>query len=114
MFKQTLTSIRPNKDHPFFFDSPEFAEIQQMRGEIRESNSNLVLSKETVLSEDGLTFTNILTYPSKAAYNEYVAIIKSTVPNWPAVRNDYYAAKGHALICEGQVNSQTPTILFTL
>jgi hypothetical protein len=114
MFKQTLTSIRPNKDHPFFFDSPEFAEIQQMRGDLRESNSDLVLSKETILSEDELTFTNILTYPSKSAYNEYVALMKSTIPNWPAVRNDYYAAKGHELICEGQIGKLQPFLIFTL
>jgi len=114
MFKQTLTSIRPNKDHPFFFDSPEFATIQELRGSIRIDNPEIVLSRETALSQDELTFTNTLTYPSRAAFNEYVAILKSTIPNWPAVRNEYYLAKGHMLICEGQVNSQTPVIIFSL
>lgn len=114
MFKQTLTSIRPNKNAPFFHEAPENATIQELRTLLREMHPEMVLSRSTSTSSDELTFTNTLTFPSKKVFNEYVRLLKSTIPNWPKVRNDYYAANGHVLISEGQIDSQTPEVLYTL
>lgn len=114
MFKQTLTSIRPNKDVPFFHEAAEHAEIQELRTSIRENNTQLVLSRTVAISSDELTFTNTLTYPDEAAFNTYVALVKSTVPNWPQVRNKYYKDNNHILIVETKVQDKPPTVLFTI
>jgi hypothetical protein len=114
MFKQTLTTIRPNKNAPFFHEAPEHATIQQMRTLLREMHPEMVLSRTTTISSDELTFTNILTFPSQKVFNRYVKLLKTTIPNWPKVRNDYYAANGHMLIAEGKVDSEPTEILYTL
>ena len=114
MYKQILTCIRPNDEAPFFHEAAEYAEIQQLRTTLRETHPELVISSETRLSSDGLTFTNVLTYHDKAAYTAYVALVKSTVPNWPTVRNQYYKNNQHILISETQEHGDVAKVLFTI
>jgi hypothetical protein len=114
MFKQILTCIRPNTEAPFFHEAAEYVEIQQMRTTLRETHPELVISSATTLSSDGLTFTNVLRYHDKAAYDAYVALVKSTVPNWPRVRNQYYRDNQHVLIAETQEEDKPAKVLFTI
>jgi hypothetical protein len=114
MYKQILTCIRPNTDTPFFHEATEYAEIQQLRTTLREAHPELVISSATTLSSDGLTFTNTLRYHDKAAYDTYVKLVKSTVPNWPTVRNQYYARNQHVLIAETQENDKLAKVVYTI
>lgn len=114
MFKQILTCIRPDTEVPFFHDAPQYSTIQQLRTMLKEMHPELVISSETTLSSDETTFTNVLTYPDKAAYDTYAALVKSTVPNWPTVRNQYYKDNGHHLIAELKEENQAAKVAFTI
>jgi hypothetical protein len=93
MITQTIIYTRPDASIPWFNDAPEMQAYLAPRDVIKDAHPELTGDVVRTTSEDGLTMTAVQRFPSLAAYNQYIALLKQAIPDWPAGRNQY--AKDH-------------------
>ena len=114
MFKQYYTIKRPNTSAEFFPLSNEYKDKQEALEELRSARSDLVINYEKTISEDGLTYQAILTFPTVAAYKEYQAYLSAyKLIKYPQIA-EYYVNNNHTLIIEGEVEDSPKEIIFKI
>ena len=90
MIIQTSTFTRTDASVPWFNDAPEMQEYLAPRDAVRLAHPELASTPVVTNSEDGLTYIAVQTFPSLAAYDQYVILLKQAIPGWPEGRNQYF------------------------
>ena len=94
----TATFTRTDTSVPWFNDAPEMQAYLAPRDAIRTSHPDLASIPVVTESDDGLTYKAVQTFPSLAAYEEYVVLLKQAIPGWPAGRDQYFKDHNHSIL----------------
>jgi hypothetical protein len=99
MYTHKVTLVRPNTSAPFYYDSllttQEYLDFKQ-----NYISKELWVSENVSVSEDGLTFTRIVEFISKAAYDKVMTEWSASHSFYVKQFNEYAITNNHTVTFE--------------
>jgi hypothetical protein len=96
MLTVTWTYERPTHEFPMYIDTLEGKAFQEIINTTMQ-DSGLKISRETSLTEDGLTLVSVYSYDSITTCRDFAHAINLRIPTFFPSRNDYMVKCGHRL-----------------